>query len=178
MACLNLQGYTRSECDNSTGGIEKVVLFAKSALVDYSTSGGTVVELELGATDNAYVYEFQRDNANFTDAIIGAELNLAFQTTLNMTFRKTSKTILAQIAEMAKDYMVAVVKDNNGEYWLLSADRGLALIASAGASTGNIFEDPNNVIIALQGKERKPVQSIDISVDSLVDQKILTLFGF
>lgn len=177
MSCLNLGGYTRTGCDNSTGGIEQVVLVEFSGIVDYTITGNTVTELTLsGATP--YTYEFQRDNANYTDAIIGAELNVSFQPTVNMTFRKTSKTILAEVYELSKNYLAAIVKDNNGEYWIMGLNRGLALIPSAGASSGNMFEDPNNVIIALQGKERKPIQSIDISVGSLVDDKILTLFGF
>lgn len=180
MSCLNLNGYTRG-CDDSVGGIKKVVIFEHSGVTDFSVDvSGELTDLTLDAGTNAYTYEFLRDNSNYTDAMLGDGVasNISWQPTLNMIFRKNSLNLVQEIYELSKNYLVAVVEDNNGEYWTLGLDRGLMMAASAGSSSGNIFEDANNLTVLLQGKERRPMLNTDISAGSSIDAKILAEFGF
>lgn len=179
MSCLNLQGYEKG-CDNSVGGIKSVVIFEFDSATDFVIDAtGELTELTLDAANNAYKYEFLKDNSNFTDAIVGDGIsaNASFVPTLNMIFRKNSLSLVQEVFELSKNFLVAIVEDNNGEYWTLGLERGLSIGASAGASSGAALTDPNNYTILLTGAEARPMLNTDISSGSSIDAKILAAFG-
>ena len=179
MGCLNLKGYENG-CDDSIGGVKSIILVEQSGVTDFTIDiDGKLTDLTLDASTNAYKYDFLRDNANYTDAMIGDGVvsSISWQPVLNMIFKKNTLGLVQEVYELTRNYLVAFVEDNNGEFWTLGLERGLNLVASAGSSSGNIFEDPNNLTILIQGKEKRPMLNTDISTGSGIDQKILTLFG-
>lgn len=180
MSCLQFTDYSRG-CDNSQGGIKTVVLFELSSGSSYTLSADNELTGYTMASDvDAYKFDFLKDNSNITDAIIGDGVgaNISFQPTVNLIFKKNSKELLNNIMEMGKNYLVAIVEDNNGLYWTLGIERGLQVIAGAGASSGNLLTDPNNYTVILQGNEKLTMLETDISAGSSIDSKILDKFGF
>lgn len=178
MACLNLSGYAKG-CDDSIGGIKKVVIVETGEIDDYSISeAGQLTGITLGTEGTAHSYDYLRDNSNFTDGIIGDGLtsSVSWQPSLNMIFRKNSLTLVQEIFELSRNYVTVFVEDNNGEFWVLGLERGLMTAASPGSSSGNLFEDPNNLTVLLQGKERHPMYNMDVSSTG-IDSKILAEFG-
>ena len=182
MGCLSLSTYTKG-CDNGVGGIEKIALFE---LVDLSVnsmtqSGGTVSALDLATSSvTGYTFEFTKDTSSFTEAMVGDGIlaNVSYQPLINLVFKKMSNSLRNEIAELGNGVLCAIVKDNNGIYWFIGSGRGLNVIAGAGSSTGVLLTDPNGVTVVLQGMEKVPAYTIDISAGSSVDSTILALFGF
>lgn len=177
MSCLNLKGYTRG-CDESVGGIKTVVLFETADVSTYTIdSSGNLTTLTLTSTGNAYKYDFLRDNANFTDAVIGAGTvsSVSFQPSVNLTFKRANTDLINEIIQLGKNYTSAVIETNNGDHFTLGIERGLALLASPGITSGNNFEEANGAVLLLQGSERRPIIPTDITAEG-IDSKIKSLF--
>lgn len=180
MACLNLQGYSRG-CDKSNGGIKTIVLFEQADVSTFTVdASGILSDVQLETAAIPYKYDFLRDYSNIADAIIGGGgiSTASYQPTINMVFRKASVDIINEVIELGKSYTTGIVEDNNGNYWTLGLERGLEMLASAGMVSGNTLEEANSVTLLLQGKETRPVLPTDISGASIIDAKILALFGF
>lgn len=180
MGCITLKGYARGCDDNSYAGIESVILFEKSGVTNYALDAdGQLSGLTLASTFNAYKYDFLKDNSNFSSAPQGgAGVSISWLQTLTMIFRKNSLGLVTEVNNLSKNYLVAIVKDNNGEYWTLGLERGLELAPSAGAVTGNNLTEQNNMTVVFTGTEKVPMLNTDISTGSAIDAKILALFGF
>jgi len=177
MTCLNLKGYSRG-CDESVGGIKTVVLFETADVSSYTIdASGNLSTLTLKDDGNAFKYEFLRDNANFTDAIIGAGTvsSISFQPSINLTFKRANTLLINEIIELGKNYTSAVIETNNGDHFTLGVERGLGLLASPGITSGNNFEEANGAVLLLQGTERRPIIPTDITAAG-IDSKIKTLF--
>lgn len=180
MSCLNLQGYDKGCDENGVGGVSKITLFE---LADVSTftidPSGLLTELELTTEGNAFNYDFQYENANTADVPVGGDkIAISYQPTINMIFNGYSISLVNEVIELAKNRLVAIVEFENGEYKTFGLEKGLRVNASAGNTSGNSITEQNQTAVLLQGSEKRPVVPTDISGTSLVDAKILALFGF
>lgn len=176
MACLSISGYSKG-CDKSIGGIKKVALFEKAGLdlTGATISAGQMTALTVYDGYTGYTYDFIRDNANWTEPIVGDGIITAvyFQPTITLMFRKWSLTLRNEIEELSKGEIVAFVQDYNDNYWVFGTDKGLLLRASDGSQSGNNFDEMNGATVVLQSEESYPGYNVDMET---IGNRISDLF--
>ena len=178
MSC-ELASSVSLDCRSNLGGVASVYLGSTTGYdIDLGTiaageitgftfgSGSTLVDSVSGLTV-APMYEFQqpRQAANLTEAGTFDEANgIAFyETTLTIVINKLQSEHLNALDILGKNTkLVAVVKDNNGSYFLVGNETGVIVTAST-ADTGTSFSDGNRITITLTGYSRTPLLELNIS---------------
>lgn len=166
MGCITNAGYSKG-CDASYGGIKKVVIYEKAGLNldDMTVTDGTISALSVVDGYSGYSYDFLKDNSNFTEAIVGDGIlsSVNWTPAVTLVFRKMSVALRNEIYELSKGLLVIFIKDYNDNTWVLGTDRGLQLVASAGATSGNKLEELNGETIMLTGAETYPKYLADLT---------------
>ena len=128
--CLTLTGYAKG-CDQSLGGIKKLVLFERAGLSGGTTfvSGETTV-LALLSGYTAYSYDYLKDNSNWTEPIAGDGVltSVHWEPTILAVFRKMSNSLRNEIYELSKGSVCAIIRDFNDIYWFIGYDSYLMAI--------------------------------------------------
>lgn len=178
MAC-ELASSVSLDCRSNLGGVASVYLGSTTGydidlgtITDGAITGftfgvsGTSVTAVTGLT-TAPMYEFQqpRQAANLTETGTFDEANgIAFyETSLTLVINKLQASHLNALDVLGKNTkLVAVVKDNNGSYFMVGNETGVIVTAST-ADTGTSFSDGNRITITLTGYSRTPLLELNIS---------------
>lgn len=170
MACITNLGIAKG-CNTSIGGIKKVVIYEMTGLdtTGATISDGEVTVLAITSGFSGYSYDFLKDNSFAGEAIVGDGITAkaSFTPAVNLVFRKNSAALRTEISELSKSELVALVLDQNDEWFIYGIDRGLNLVASTGSQTGSLLTDLNGITILLQGSEPQLAYTVDSSVDAL-----------
>ena len=178
MSC-NLASGVSLDCRSNLGGIASVyigsttgydiTLLGESAgsITGFSFGSGATVVDSVADLTVAPMYEFQqpRQAANLTEAGTFDEANgVAFyESTLTIVVNKLQASNLEALDILGQNTkLVAVVKDNNGNYFTVGNETG-AIVSASTADTGTAFSDGNRITITLQGFSTSPLLQLDIT---------------
>jgi len=171
MTCLLTNGITKG-CRDNIGGISTVYLANKELLTSVTVGGGSPEDLGLvsaiatqssiGADAPAF-YEFQvnKNSSNWVDTgtVVASNGGTFYAPAVTMVFGKNDSTKLNTVKLMGQSTLVAIVKNNDGKYFILGETNGLELSAGAYAS-GTAFADLNGWTITLSGGETHPAYEV------------------
>lgn len=139
--CSSLVGIPKTCGDNNQGGIEIAALidFEDVTAITLTTGGTTATDnvvsaitLESGAAFEKFW--FPKDTSGFTQELVQdlvADTH-GFSQTLTLGFRRidtTKRNAISVLCAGRRD-LIALVKDWNGDYWLLGREQGLRVTAS------------------------------------------------
>lgn len=178
MAC-ELASSVSLDCRSNLGGVASVYLGSTTGYdIDLGTiTDGAITGFTFGVSGTsvdsvadlttAPMYEFQqpRQAANLTETGTFDEANgIAFyETSLTLVINKLQASHLNALDVLGKNTkLVAVVKDNNGSYFMVGNETGVIVTAST-ADTGTSFSDGNRITITLTGYSRTPLLELNIS---------------
>lgn len=145
--CNALVGVPKDCGDNNSGSLEEVLIGSFEDLLtitvtstgDADTDGNvTAVTRTVGTKFEQFT--FPKDTSTFSEDLVvdmGADTN-GFSQTIEMGFRRIDlrkRNAIALLTQGRRD-LVAVVKDTNGDYWMLGSDQGLRVSANAKTSNG------------------------------------------
>ena len=174
MAC-NLSTSVTLDCRDNLGGIETVWLASVTGS-SISFSAGTADGYKASFTfDNNTVtgegdftgvlYEFQQPRQSASLAETGnfsEENGVAFyQSVLSMVINKMTGERLNALDILGQNTkLVAVVKDNNGRYFIVGNETG-GIVTSSTSETGTAFGDRNGMTVEITGFATSPMYELE-----------------
>lgn len=175
MGCLpkGLKGLA-VECDTSLAGIEVAYIGEKDnfeVAIDKDTMTITGIT---GSTETGklYAYHFNRQTGSLNSEMTRNDANGSFYytNTVALQFTKMEAKKSAEIAALAKAHSLVVVKDLNGQYWVVGADT-YATASADTAQSGQGVDDLNGYNITLDAMSAyKPLSiSYDLIKELIVE---------
>jgi hypothetical protein len=164
---LNLTGCTK----DSTGGVSEVI-FANfkdavpggttASKFQYSSVTGEITGVTTGATAaDWYIFDTVKETSSLAEAIAVNVQNgtIAFNPTLTLVMNKMNTQKRNLVHMLALGLLIAVVKDNNGVYWMAGFNKGLD-ITGVDVNTGTALGDRNGYSISATGAEPLPIAAL------------------
>ena len=163
---LNLTGCTK----DNTGGVEQVIFANFKDVVPagsptgftYDATTGEVTNIVTGATASQwYIFDTVKETSSLAEAVAVNVQNgtIAFTPTVSLVMNKMNTAKRNLIHMLALGVLVAVVKDNNGIYWMVGQKKGLDVTA-VDNNTGTALGDRNGSTITLTGAESLPMAAL------------------
>lgn len=166
MACSQTIAGLVQDCATSKGGVAEVYIanYADVASVTVTTNQITAITMETGKV--FYRYYFRPNTASMTSTLnVDAAAGVNFvQTELTMLFSRMETTKRVEMAALAVNDLVAIVKDSNGVMWYLGEEEPITATAADG-QTGTQKTDANRYSITLTDANSswpKVVYGVDI----------------
>ena len=167
--CVTLTNIGKS-CDPNVGGIREVYLWPIDLQTIYNPNqttwsfGPTAANnLAVGSSANISSYSFTRESSNYTEELASDLVNgsTVWTATLNLMFtrREAAKSRAIKLMADGQKYMGALVKDENGIYWVF---QDLQITAS-GEGSGTTREDGSKYSVTLVGKTAYPAYEIGVT---------------
>ena len=167
MPCLpkGLKGLPE-ECESSLSGLEIAYIGEKANFqiaIDKDTMTVTGIT---GSTETGklYAYHFNLQTGSLNSEMTRNDANGSFYytNTVALQFTKMEAKKSAEIAALAKAHSLVVVKDLNGQYWVIGADT-YATASADTAQSGQSVDDLNGYNITLE--TRSAYKPLSISYD-------------
>lgn len=167
MPCLpkGLKGLPE-ECESSLSGLEIAYIGEKANFqiaIDKDTMTVTGIT---GSTETGklYAYHFNLQTGSLNSEMTRNDANGSFYytNTVALQFTKMEAKKSAEIAALAKAHSLVVVKDLNGQYWVIGADT-YATASTDTAQSGQSVDDLNGYNITLE--TRSAYKPLSISYD-------------
>ena len=159
MACALTQGFVL-DCKESVGGIKSVrfVEFDNVASIAYAAG---VATLTMVASKKFWKYAQVRETSSFTETITANVQNgtIFYSQELTVILNKLAAATRNEILLLAKNRLMAIVEDMNGNFWLLGAKNGLD-ITGGNSATGTASGDRNGYTLTFQAMEADPIWSV------------------
>lgn len=153
MACALTTGFTL-DCRNSNGGIEAVYFTEIANKATLTSASGAISAFTLTTGKQFFKYELRKKTGLLEQNIqINNENGTVFyEQTLTIKLDKMETAKRNEILLLARTNLMAIVKDNNGKYWLVGETRG-TLLSSGKGGTGTAFGDMNGFELTFVGEE-------------------------
>jgi hypothetical protein len=158
MACALTQGFVL-DCKESLGGVKSVrfVEFDNASM----TYAAGVATITMDAGKKFWLYSQVRETSSLTETITANVQNgtIFYQQEVVIVLNKLAAATRNEILLLAKNRLLAIVEDMNGNYWLLGAKNGLD-ITSGNSATGTASGDRNGYTLTFQAMEADPMWSV------------------
>jgi len=155
MPCALTQSYTL-DCKDSIGGLKEVWFAAVEDVASWTGASGTITAVTMDAGKYFWKYELVKESSNFAEAVNTNVQNgtVFYAQTLEIILNKLQVNTRNEILLLAKNRLVALVKDNNDTIWVLGYANGLD-ITGGGSATGTAFGDRNGYTLTFTGNEKE-----------------------
>jgi len=176
MSCLINEGYVLG-CRDNVGGVKGIWISSFDGEATYADTTGEITTVTPGTTNvvTYYKYEQLMEVPSFAQTGNFSLDNgtVFYEQTLALSLHKQNTELRNKLILLSQAKLSVIIKDQNGNYWLVGKDNGL-FASAADLQTGKAFGDMNGVALTLQGKEAEP--AIRIAVDT--DAELNTVAGF
>jgi hypothetical protein len=168
MACDISMG-RQVACKDASGGLDAVYFINGSELsfadLTFDNTNTDVIESVTG-TPNAFKWEV-RSASDFTQNIVTNRDNgtTHFEQVLNLTFTKLDVDSHKQIKLLSWGNPKVIVKDNNGNFFLMGAEFG-ADVTGGTVVTGNALGDLSGYTLTLTAMERTPAYFFEATTEA------------
>jgi len=169
MSCSNLTSGWTLDCNDQTGGIDKIFI-ANGPVESITSSNGVISAITVGGSaltpSDFFEFDGPRQSSGFTETINVSQENgtVFYQQDLAAVFNKMEAAKRDQILLMAQaTSMVVVFKDNNGKYFSVGIERG-AFVSAGSSLSGVAFGDRNGYEITISGIESAPAYEVTGSI--------------
>jgi hypothetical protein len=170
--CFLTEGLELTGCTKSNvGGVETVYIanfkqlvpggaVANKFVYDDTTTGQITSITGLTGT-TFYQFDTVKETSSLAEAINVNVQNgtLSFVPTISLVMNKLDTAKRNLIHMLATGLLIAVVKDNNGKYWMAGYTKGLDVTAVE-AGTGTALGDRNGATVTLTGAEKFPIAEL------------------
>lgn len=165
MPCTQTLAGIARDCSASVGGV-KAVYMANFEDVDTVTVTSNVVSaITMVGAAKFYAYYFNPQTSNFVVNINANRENgtLFFETVLSLVFPKQDAAKRLEVNALAQAGLMAIVQDNNDNYWLLGKDEPL-LMTTGTAETGTARADRNGYALEFTDGQKQMPYTVDGSI--------------
>ena len=158
--CLISGGYTLGCLDN-IGGVQEVYLANWSSDVEYESSvDNTITGITSGST--YYKFETPKQTAGLTETPnVSVENGTVFYNQeLSLVLNKMEAELRNQVLLITRATTTIIVKDQNGNYWLIGKQNG-SNVSGGAHGTGLAYGDRNGYSLVISAMEPESVHPID-----------------
>lgn len=159
--CFITEGYNGNDCFDNVGGVQKIYLapyceFNESGLTYSNATESLATGYTISAT-NFYIYTQPEEVANWvaTPTVNKQNNTLFFDQQITFKMADWDASVRDKFLLLAKGKVVAIAKNNKGNYTLLGREGGLSIL-SGEMNSGTAFEDGFNVTVTLSAKSALP----------------------
>ena len=154
-------------CKDSNGGLSEVYLFG---WIKYGRKNIQIFNNELRGFPSNTLYKVEGlKNANFNESAQLDGQGYSYDQSLNLTFSKMDDYF--HFYDLVNTYVRALVKDRNGNFWLLGAYNGLET-GTYNKQSGAARSELNGYTVTLRGSER--VEAPYVSTKELIQPSTVT----
>jgi hypothetical protein len=134
----------------------------KANATTIATASGVVTGITKASNKRFYKYELPKQTGALTETINGSVENgtVFYSSELQIVVNKLSTAVRNEIKLLAQNTLLAVVKDNNGKYWMVGKSRGVDLTTGT-LGTGTAFGDRSGYSLTFTGQEPEPMIEVD-----------------
>lgn len=144
-----------NDCRDNVAGLKIVYIGEKSSLATFTHASGTVTAMTMSSGKKLWTYEQEFETATASDDLDPNAPNGSIQYLhkLALKFKKRSATNSYILRTLALRDLVAVVKDNNDNLYVLGGEFGIRMVQSP-ASFGTNLSDMNGYEVNFEGHEK------------------------
>lgn len=152
-------------CGQGIGGIKDVYLIELENISSYTESSGTLTAITKASGKIFRKYALVLETASFDEDITGNRQNgtTYYPQKGTIIINKQNVSVRNEILLLAKNRLVAVVKDNNDTYRLYGRVNGLMLLGGSAAG-GTAWGDRNGYTLNFSGMETELAPFVQDSV--------------
>lgn len=152
-SCALTQDYNFG-CDVGTGGTKECYFIELENVSSLTESSGTITAITKAAGKIFRKYQLVRETANFEETIVGNIQNgtIFYDQKGTIILNKQQVAVRNEILLLSKNFLIAVIHDQNDTYRLFGRINGLRL-ENGSASTGTAWGDRNGYTLNFTGKE-------------------------
>lgn len=167
MSCSQTLAGIARDCQPNMGGVAEVYLANRSDVSAVTVTDGKVSAITMVSGATFKVYQFARGTANMTSTFnVNAENGVNYVgTDLVMAFNRMETSKRVEVTALAVNDLYAIVKDNNGAYWLLGFDNPVNM-GAGDAPTGTALTDRNGYNVTLHDDSRELPYEVNASIIS------------
>lgn len=163
-SCALTQDYA-FDCSVGTGGTKEAYLIEMENVSAVTESSGTLTAITKAPGKIFRKYQLVLETANFEEAITGNRQNgtLFYAQKGSIIINKQNVAVRNEILLLAKNNLIAVIKDNNDTYRMYGRTQGLRMIGGT-AATGVAWADRNGYTLEFTGNEPELAPFVQASV--------------
>ena len=169
MSCSNLTSGFTLDCNDSSGGIDKIFI-ANGPAESIAETDGLITAITVGGSALApadfFEFEVPRQTSSITETPTPSQENgtLFFDQAVTFYLNKMEAAKRNQLLLMAQaTSMIVVAKDNNGKYFSIGIEKG-AYMSGGSATSGVAYGDRSGYEIVLSGMESAPMFEVTGSI--------------
>ena len=158
MGCLLTRGFTLA-CGKPAGGL-KEIYFANWADIEGGlTFDNTGKVSNFPADTTLFKYQLDQQSASFSCTQTYSKENQSSFWTHTVTFKRRgiSQAVIAELYNMTQGKIVAIVRDENDDFFVLGYERGLDVTGGGGFQSGTALGDMNGSDWVLVSDEKNPL---------------------
>lgn len=165
--CALTQSFNLSCDDIGIGGVKEVYFMELENITTITESSGVVTAITKASGKTFKKYQLTQQTANFGEDFTGNRENgtLFFGQRGVVVINKQRVNVRNEILLLSKTNLVAIVKDNVGNYKLYGREYGLRMLTGT-AETGTAWGDRNGYTLNFSGAEIEPAPFVQESVIS------------
>jgi len=156
-------------CD-APGGVKKVYIFATTdgsgtdTVEAFTTSNGSVTDLDLINGQKAYTFNVEQETATFTVDSVGEKTagSNAYSHTSTVVLHGNTASDIVEIDNLDKGRHAVIHQLTDGTYELLHMDNGAKCQSSR--TPGTLYEDMNGTTLTFTSKETIPAYKISSTI--------------
>jgi hypothetical protein len=169
MACALGAGYTL-DCKDGAGGITEVYFMELGNATTIAEASGVVTGITKVTGKRFYKYQLPKEAGTLTETINGNTQNgtVFYASELKVVVNKLTTPVRNEIKVLAQNTLLAVVKDNNGKYWMIGKERGIDLNGGT-LGSGTAFGDRSGFDLTFTGSEASPMVEVNSSVAAALE---------
>jgi hypothetical protein len=168
--CFITEGYNGNDCFDNVGGVQEIYLapycqFQVSGLTYSNATESLVTGYTASVAHDFYIYTQPEEVANWVaPPTVNKQNNtLFFEQQITFKMADWDASVRDKFLLLAKGKVVAIAKNNKGNFTLLGREGGLSIL-SGEMNSGTAFEDGFNVTVTLSAKSALPPVEVAASV--------------
>ena len=161
MPCVLTQGYNLS-CNDSYGGTKAIYIMELENATSITAAAGIVTAIAKVATKKFFKYNLVAHTADGTESLKSSREagTIEVEQSVRFPINRLSVAVRNELLLLAKNRLLIVIVDENGEGWLFGKDYGMQ-IAGIEAKTGVQLADRNGYELSFEGKEKEFALSVN-----------------
>lgn len=165
MPCTQTLAGIARDCAANVGGVKVVYMANFEDVVGVAVTTDVVSGITLGTGKKFYTYNFNPNTSNFTTTVQANRENgtLYFESVLSLVFPKQDAAKRLEVNALAQAGLLAIVQDNNDNYWLLGKDEPLLMTAGT-AETGTARADRNGYALEFTDGQKQMPYTVDPAI--------------
>lgn len=175
MACLanyTLKGIAAS-CESNLAGIKRAWLgYAEDFEFSIANDSAHTITVTPATGATLHEYAFNKQTGSLTSTLTKDETNGTnyYTNAVTLQFTRMEQSKHLEVEAMAKEHLVGIILDNNGEYHLVGADSYLSLDEDT-TQSGQSYDDLNGYQLTLNAMSAyKPFIVDKAFLDSMIGE--------